>query len=83
MMRQFHDFFLLFFFGGFFPIWSNCAPEEKNGLTYASNEDFHYLYLTSMYVLLDTYNTIYTTTRYLFRMYSLHIPTMRGIYLCV
>ena len=43
--------FLKSIFGGFFPIWPNCAPEEKNDLTYAANEDFHYLYLTSMYVL--------------------------------
>ena len=43
--------FLKLIFGGFFPIWPNCAPEEKNDLTYAANEDFHYLYLTSMYVL--------------------------------
>ena len=47
--------FLNYFFGGFFPIWSNCAPEEKNGLTYAANEDFHYLYLTSMYVCIVGY----------------------------
>ena len=51
MMRQYPEFFFKLIFGGFFPIWPNCAPEEKNDLTYAANEDFHYLYLTSMYVL--------------------------------
>ena len=51
MMRQFPEVFLKINFWRVFPLWPNCAPEEKNGLTYAANEDFHYLYLTSMYVL--------------------------------